>query len=485
MSHIKPVVVLSAAALVAGSVLAQQEEQPAAQQQQEQEQQQQPRQQQAASPQSQAQTLEELLQSVQEGAQQRSRENQQRLQRFQQARDEQQALLQEARNQLAQAEQRSEQLTAQFEQNEAELSELAETLQTRVGDMGELFGVVRQAAGETSGLVDSSLITAQYPDRGEFLPALAETKDLPAIPELRKLNALLLQEMVESGQVERFPTTIILADGENEDEQVVRVGLFNAIADDRFLSYNADTKRLQVLPRQPAGRYRELAGNLYGAESGQVVAMAVDPSRGSLLASLIQTPSFIERIRQGGLVGYVILFIGVLGVLIALERLLYLTFAGGRIKSQRHSESPDSNNALGRIMGVYHENRNVDTETLELKLDEAILKETPALERRQGIIKVFAAVAPLLGLLGTVIGMIITFQAITLFGTGDPKLMADGISTALITTVLGLVVAIPLVLLHSLVAGRSRTLIEILEEQSAGMIARHSERDHPVREEPA
>ncbi|MBA3563780.1 MAG: MotA/TolQ/ExbB proton channel family protein [Gammaproteobacteria bacterium] len=474
MKTLTRVFFLSAAAVAITPASAQQEEQPA--QQERQPAQQQERQQQP-SPQSQAQTLEELLQSVQEGAEQRSRENQQRLQRFQQARDEQQALLQEARNQLAQAEQRSEQLTAQFDQNEEQLSELNTTLQARVGDMGELFGVVRQAAGETTGLVDSSLITAQYPDRGDFLPELAETTVLPDIPDLRQLNTLLLQEMVESGQVVRFPTTIIQANGDNEEAQVVRVGVFNAITGDRFLNYNQDTNRLQSLPRQPAGRYLELAENLFEAEPGQIVAMAVDPSRGSLLGLLIQTPSFLERIRQGGIVGYVIIFVGVLGLLIALERFLYLTFAGGRIKRQRNSDTADGDNALGRIMSVYDDNRNVDTETLELKLDEAILKETPALEKRQAIIKVFAAVAPLLGLLGTVVGMIITFQAITLFGTGDPKLMADGISTALVTTVEGLVVAIPLVLLHSLIVGRSRNLIEILEEQSAGMIARRSEQE--------
>jgi len=201
--------------------------------------------------------------------------------------------------------------------------------------------------------------------------------------------------------------------------------------------------------------------------------MAVDPSRGAILGLLSQAPSLVERIQQGGLVGYVIIVLGALGVLIAIERLVSLARAGGGIKAQLKASKADAGNALGRILAVYESNRSVDFETLELKLDEAILREAPALERRQGWIKVLAAVAPLLGLLGTVVGMINTFQAITLFGTGDPKLMAGGISTALVTTVLGLIVAIPLVLLHSLVASRSKMLVEILEEQSAGIIARH------------
>jgi biopolymer transport protein ExbB len=205
--------------------------------------------------------------------------------------------------------------------------------------------------------------------------------------------------------------------------------------------------------------------------------MAVDPSRGSLLGLLIQAPSLKERIDQGGVVGYVIIGLGLIGVLIAVWRYLSLTISGSKIRSQLKSATPNAGNALGRILGVYHDNKDIDTETLELKLDEAILKEAPKLEKWQGSIKVLAAVAPLMGLLGTVVGMIATFQAITLFGTGDPKLMAGGISQALVTTVLGLVVAIPLVLLHSMVAGKSKGLIEILEEQSAGLIAKHSEEE--------
>ncbi len=229
-----------------------------------------------------------------------------------------------------------------------------------------------------------------------------------------------------------------------------------------------------MLARQPARRFSSLADGLFSATSG-VVPMALDPSRGNILGLLIQAPSLMERIQQGGLVGYVILLLGSLGGLVSIERLITLARASRGIQAQLGSAVPKGDNALGRILQVYESNSTVDSETLGLKLDEAILREAPILEKWQGWIKVLAAVAPLLGLLGTVVGMIRTFQAITLFGTGDPKLMAGGISQALVTTVLGLTVAIPLVLLHSLVSGRSRTLVEILEEQSAGIIARHSD----------
>ena len=162
-------------------------------------------------------------------------------------------------------------------------------------------------------------------------------------------------------------------------------------------------------------------------------------------------------------------------MLIAVWRLLVLHGAGRGIRAQLRNTTPSGDNPLGRILGVYEEHRSGNVDALALKLDEAIMREAPALERYQGILKVFAAVAPLLGLLGTVVGMIITFQQLTLFGTGDPKLMAGGISQALMTTVLGLVVAIPLVLLHSVVSSTSHALVEILEEQSAGLIARRAE----------
>ena len=419
-------------------------------------------------------TLEDLLKTVRADSQQRSQQNREREQRFVAARDQQRALLQQAQRSLAEEEARGDRLKQQFDDNERALGELSETLQVRVGNMGELFGVVRQVAGDAKGIIDNSMISAQIQDRAGLANELAQAKGLPSIDDLTNLYGLLLEEMIESGKVVRFRAEIFDAEGKSSGADVVRVGVFNAINGDRFLNFKPETGTLQELARQPAGRFRSMAGELADADTGPV-PMAVDPSRGTILGLLIQAPSLVERIQQGGLVGYVIIMLGLLGVLVALERLLFLLSAGGKIKNQLKSTAPNDNNALGRILGVYDQNRDVDTETLELKLDEAIMKEAPQLERRQSWIKVFAAVAPLLGLLGTVVGMIATFQAITLFGTGDPKLMAGGISQALITTVLGLIVAIPLVLLHSVVAGRSRSLVEILEEQSAGIIARHSE----------
>jgi len=194
---------------------------------------------------------------------------------------------------------------------------------------------------------------------------------------------------------------------------------------------------------------------------------------------LIQTPTILERIDQGGVVGRIIIALGIFAATIAIYRFVLLMMITAKVSAQkRNSGQPNTANPLGRVLQVYHQNRNIDLESLELRLGEAVLKETPKLNRFNTMLKVIAVVAPLLGLLGTVTGMIITFQAITLFGAGDPKMMAGGISQALVTTVLGLCVAIPTVLLHTIVSGRSKALVETLEEQATGMVAEYSEKVH-------
>jgi len=180
------------------------------------------------------------------------------------------------------------------------------------------------------------------------------------------------------------------------------------------------------------------------------VAFAVDPLKGQLLVMEQFKPSITERIDKGGIPGYTIIALGIIAALLSLERFITLSITAAKVRRQTKNSTPDSGNPLGRVLKVYHDNKEVDPETLQLKLDEAILKEQPAINARIAFIKIISMVAPLLGLLGTVIGMIVTFQAITLFGAGDPKTMANGISQALITTVEGLCVAIPTVLLHSI-----------------------------------
>ena len=423
------------------------------------------------------QTLEQLLEITENDRQASGVINDQREQTFLAARDRQKFLLEQAVARLDQEEKRSVRLQKQFEENEKTLEDIQETLRIRIGNFGELFGVVRQVAGETIAIVKNSIVSLQFPNREKNLTGLAEARGIPSIEQMHDLRVELLREMSQSGQVQRFQKQVVLPGGSIVDAEIVRVGVFNAITENFFLQFVPDTQSLQVLARQPARRYQSMAEDLFALDTGYTT-MAVDPSRGQILSLLIQAPGLAERINQGGLVGYFIIFIGLLGLALSLWRLLVLRRDGQAINQQLTTDIVSQDNALGRILSVHNEHDAMDTESLELKIDEAILKEVPKLEKYHSIIKVFAAVAPLLGLLGTVVGMIVTFQALTLFGTGDPKLMAGGISQALVTTMLGLIVAIPLVFLHSVLTSWSGTLIEVLEEQSAGLIARHAERQN-------
>ena len=421
------------------------------------------------------QTLEQLLAITENDSQVSSVINNQREEKFLAARDQQKLLLDQAKERLDQEENRSIRLQKQFEDNEKILEDIQETLRIRIGNFGELFGVVRQVAGEAIAVIKNSIVSLQFPNREKNLAGLVQTRGIPSIEQMHDLKIELLREMSQSGQVQRFQKQVVLPGGSIVDAEIVRVGVFNAITENFFLQFVPDTQSLQVLARQPARRYQSMAENLFALDGGYTT-MAVDPSRGQILSLLIQAPGLGERINQGGLVGYFIIFIGLLGLALSLWRLFILRQDGQSINQQLTTDIISRDNALGRILSVQSEHDTMETEALELKIDEAILKEVPKLEKYHSIIKVFAAVAPLLGLLGTVVGMIVTFQALTLFGTGDPKLMAGGISQALVTTMLGLIVAIPLVFLHSVLTSWSGTLIEVLEEQSAGLIARHAER---------
>lgn len=419
--------------------------------------------------------LQQLLQSVREHARAERAEQRARVNTFLEARNQRRALLAEAKAKLERAQRRREQLRADFQANTANLAELKAELTDKSGDLGELFGAARQTAREVKAVLADSPLTAEYPEQLKPLTALANGDTQPTMPQLRQLWSTLFEAIVASGEVSRFQAPVVTPDGQEETRQVVRVGTFNVVSAGRYLDYDGELGKLVELPAQPPGPVRSTTTELIEADSGPV-PFALDPTRGQLLSLLIQRPTLPERIDQGGLIGYLILILTAGGLVLVIERGMRLTLAERRIHRQlAGTGEANPANPLGRVIQHYESQRDEDTETLERKLDEAILKERPALQRRLPLIKLLAAVTPLLGLLGTVTGMIQTFQDITLFGTGDPQVMADGISQALVTTALGLSAAIPLIFLHTLLSARSRHLVEILEEQAAGLIALHAE----------
>ena len=422
-------------------------------------------------------TLDDLLDQVKKNRVSEARIDAQREAAFNSARADKQGLLRKAQADLKSEQDRGDRLRKQYADNEITLAEKEVELDTAVGTLGEMFGVVRQASAEAYGRISTSIVSAQFPGRGEFLQRMSEeSKGLPNIKELEDLWFALQTEMTESGKVTKFQGEVISLDGGSETQEVTRIGTFNLLGNEGYLAYNQETGQIQPLGRQPESNQVSTAQAFRSATGGGVQPVFIDPTQGQILGLLTAKATMEERYHAGGYPGYIITAMFIFGVLISIYKIITLTIIGGKMSAQlKNTSNPSSSNPLGRILQVYQENKNADAENLELKLDEATLKELPSIERGVNIIKILAAIAPLLGLLGTVIGMIETFQIITLFGTADPRQMAGSISMALVTTAEGIIAALPLILLHSIVAGRAKSITHILDEQTAGIIAAHVE----------
>ena len=430
-----------------------------------------------------AENMDELLSLVKQGKARAASENAAREQRFTQDKANQAGELRRAEQERTREEQRSARLEKTFEDNELLIAAKQEQLKERLGTLSELFGHLTAASGDLASQMEVSLVSAEYPDREGFLKDLiakmSGSDKLPSVEEIERVWFEMLREIKEQGSISKFTASVATPSGEIADREVVRVGAFNVIdTSGAYLAFN--NGNLAELPRQP-GRGRNAMGAELATSSSGLHQFGIDPTGptgGSFLAAIIDSPTLEERWHQGGYVGYAITAVGIFAFLLAIYRVVVLTVVSGKVSSQLKADKANGNNPLGRVLMIHEENPNMDPETLELKMAEGVLKETPKLEGGLTLLKIIAAVAPLMGLLGTVTGMIITFQAITIFGAGDPKAMAGGISGALITTVLGLLVAIPTVLLHTVVNGRAQRIIHILNEQATGIVAEHAEREH-------
>ena len=424
--------------------------------------------------------LDKLLELVKEGKSKEQSENTKREAEFKAARDQQDQILKAEQRELARQERIADQLEEEFRKNQEKLRIAEEAYLKQLGSLNELFGHMQSITTDSRVTFESSLTAAEFgKDREKFLGDLTqkmgESTELPTIEEIERVWYEIMREMKATGEVSRFTATVINVDGTQTECDVVRVGVYNAVCGNSYLEYVPTKGQYQFLARQPAGRYTSSAGRVSNADaSSGYVSFSVDPSGpsgGALLANLVQNPSLLERINQGGIIGYIILAIGGITLLYAIYKYVMLYMMGREVEAQLASSTPNSNNPLGRVLKVGASHMKETIDRLELKLAEAIMAERPSIERGISFVKIVSVVAPLAGLLGTVTGMIVTFQQITLFGTGDPKIMAGGISQALVTTVLGLVVAIPTTLAHSFLQSSARSVVDVLEEQATGIVA--------------
>jgi len=431
----------------------------------------------------QATSLGNLLDLVEQDRVAESEEYSQRVQEFEQNANRQQEILDITNDRILEQEDLQDQLSDQFEANEIIIADKREILRERRGDLNELFGTLQGVAGDFLSNFQNSLISAQFAGRAEQLEEIIEragsTIEQLNISEMERFWFFMHQELTESGRVVTYNGEVSLPNGDTANRSITRIGSFNAVSDGEYLRYTGAIGHLQVLPRQPDAAYLNAAADLQGASSG-FTRVGIDPTGGvggQVLANLINFPTVEEQVRNNsGIIGFIIIGVGIVGISIAFLRLLILSLVSIKVRAQLKKDKPGKNNPLGRVLLVAESNPSADTETLELKLGEAILQETPRLERMLTIIKMIATIAPLGGLLGTVTGMIQVFQQITVYGAGDPTIMAGGISQALMTTVLGITVAIPTIFMHTVVKSRADNIIHILEEQATGMIAEKAER---------
>jgi biopolymer transport protein ExbB len=362
-------------------------------------------------------------------------------------------LLSKAKKQLADEEARNQRLENLFEANEIKLSELETELNIKLGVLGELFGVARQMAGELQADSESAYNFSEYPQRTDALNEIGKIK-VHSLKNLEDLWVLHLNEIASSGEVKEISANIINSSGDIEETRLVRYGPFNMVENRSFVKTDIANNAFSVLQKQPERSLRRNFRSHYRSDGYSVAP--IDPTRGFLLSLYLDKPSTFERIAQGKLIGFIIVVIGISGLIFAGYRYYSL------YKYSKTISSNDDNDVFNKIDSI--SNNTPDVEAFERECDEVLLAVNGNLSFGVNWIKFLAAVAPLLGLLGTVIGMIETFQAITVFGTGDPKQMAGGISQALVTTMLGLIFAAPLLAMYTLLSEKVSGILQEIEE---------------------
>ncbi|EPE2683458.1 MULTISPECIES: MotA/TolQ/ExbB proton channel family protein [Vibrio] len=415
-----------------------------------------------------------LLQKAQQENRQQQSHNVARESGFKQTEQDLQAIKNKLVAERAALQAEADSLSVTFGENEAELAQLEEKLRLETGSLGELFGVVRQNAKELESELKSSVTGVDANSYQKDIDAIVAAKSLPTLTQLQAMWRSMEEQIKASGEMANV--SFILLNGEGREQTVsgVRLGSMALLDDTGYVKWNGQRGDAVNYLRQP-----ENGPTANTISSGDIDALVIDPSRGILLEQLANSPTLADRLNAGGVVGKIILGLLAIGLLIALVRGASLMISRQKIMKQLKTPAQPGDNPLGRVLAVYQKDKHRSVEALELRLLEAVVDEQTHLEKGLSMLKLLAALAPMLGLLGTVTGMIETFQVITQFGNGDPKVMAGGISMALVTTVLGLVSAMPLLLAHNVLSSQAENIRSILEKQGIGLVAEQAERDMP------
>ena len=367
-------------------------------------------------------------------------------------------------------------LSETFSENENDLARLEEKLRLESGSLGELFGIVRLSAKKLESELARSVTSADSQSYNDVIKSIVSASMLPSIKQLEDLWAAFEEQIIASSKIQPVEISYINGQGQTEKTNALRLGSFGLVGKSGYIKWDGQ-KRLGFDYSKQPDSFPTLT-SIAPILSGELTPITLDPSRGIILEQLAHQPTLFERFQTAGIVGKIIVGLLVIGLLIAVVRGTVLMKVRHQIKGQLKNPESPGNNPLGRVLSVYIKDKDRTVEALELRLLEAVVDEQSELEKGLSMLKLFAALAPMLGLLGTVTGMIETFQVITQFGNGDPKIMADGISMALVTTVLGLITAMPILLAHNILSSQAETIRTILEKQGIALVAEQAESAH-------
>lgn len=376
---------------------------------------------------------------------------------------------------------------AQLKQVSVNRAQLADAYQKEMADMKTVEGIFRAALRNSMAQFGKSPVTSLHPGRYAQIEELASGELFFGIQEMQKYTALLFADIRDTGRTESGTAQIIDLEGRSVEQRLFRAGGF-------FLGYQNGDKGIFALPQGKLPPTSLLGSKRASAAlsswlSGQSEILPMDITGGTAFNAIQHKQGVDEWVKAGGVLLYPIIIAGLIGVLVALFKTIHL-FSQKKISAKRRKElsllvTETSlgiycsiklrNSPAARVMYACLQSKDKGLDAIDSSMEEAILREQSRLERFLSGVGILASIAPLLGLLGTVTGMINTFQAITIYGTGDPRMMSTGISEALITTQAGLGVALPLLLAHHFLKRRVATLIADMEEAGWGMTALLSE----------
>ncbi|HET8551321.1 MAG TPA: MotA/TolQ/ExbB proton channel family protein [Gammaproteobacteria bacterium] len=435
-----------------------------------------------------ANSLDQLLNQVQSISQQEQAQMNQARAQFAAASPEQQkAMMKQAQAALDQAKAAASQASDQYSANEMQIGKMEDQInaEAQAADLSGVFSTAQKDADNLATTLQNALTNTQFsPPAGEtgrlaFLQGLANSNGTPTLDDLQRLWYIIQHEMTAQGQVVSYQAPVVQANNKSVVSKVIRVGPFTASSEGRFLQYLPDLNILSVLPRKLPSNFRSILASFQNAHQGYARAV-IDPSgSGALIGLYINRPTWLQRIQLGQGVGYVIIAVGIIGALLFFFQIFRLIAARIAVNKQlKDLGNPRNDNPLGRVLLAFKgdpDRIEEEADIAELRITEQVLREEPRLERFQSYLRLAVAAGPLLGLIGTVVGMIETFQTITDTGSADPRLMATGIGHAMIATVLGLGVAIPLLFGNALLKSLSDSIVQILDKQSSGMLAERIE----------